>query len=74
MALHLAARMHALLHGLFRPSDEAETRGLYDRVRGGLFARHGLLEPRAREQLIAELATEVLAVFKHIHSEPLSNG
>lgn len=63
MALHLAARMHAFVHGLFRPSDEAETWELYDRV-ARLFDRHGLLEPAAREQLIAELATEVLAAFE----------
>lgn len=26
MPVHLAARMHAFVHGMFRPTDEAETR------------------------------------------------
>lgn len=69
MALHLAARMHAFVHGLFRPSDEAETRALYDRVERH-FDRHGLMEPAAREQLIAGLAIEVLAGFEQPGNHP----
>jgi hypothetical protein len=32
MALHLGARMHALVHGLFRSSEDVQTAGLYDEV------------------------------------------
>ncbi|MEM8793407.1 MAG: type IV secretory system conjugative DNA transfer family protein [Pseudomonadota bacterium] len=62
MALHLAARIHAFLHGLFKPSDKRETRALFDRV-AGVFARHGLGDPAKRERLTIDLAEEVLAAF-----------
>src|SRR5579863_5072798 len=32
MALHLSARMHALMHGLFRSSEDAQTAALHDEV------------------------------------------
>ncbi len=41
MPVHLAARVHAFVHGLFRPTDETETRELYNWVEG-LFVRHDL--------------------------------
>jgi len=62
LTLEIAARLHAFLHGLFRPSDELETRELYDKV-AGLFARLGLNDETSRNELNADLAGEVLAVF-----------
>lgn len=62
MPLHLGPRWHAFVHGLFRNSDEAETRELYWRVRN-LFARHELIEDDAREELIFALTHEVLTAF-----------
>ena len=32
MALHLSARMHAFMHGLFRSSEDVQTAGLYNDV------------------------------------------
>ena len=62
MPLHLAARMHAFVHGLFRRSDRAETRSLYRRVKR-LFARNGVLESSDRRELIVQLTIDVLASF-----------
>ncbi len=62
MPLHLGPRWHAFTHGLFRSSDEAETRMLFDRVYG-LFERHGLTLDGAREGLVADIAIGVLAAF-----------
>ena len=74
MPLHVAARFHAFVHGLFRPSDEAETRELYDRV-ARLFARHGLQGSTARAELCIELAADVLTAFgvdaQHAQFEPI---
>jgi hypothetical protein len=62
MPLHVAARMHAFVHGLFRPADEWETRNLYEEVER-LFARQGLGDDAARDEVVAALTTEVLAAF-----------
>jgi len=62
MPLHFAARLHAFLHGLFRSSDELETRELYDKA-AGLFRRLGMEDAESRDDLIADLASEVLAEF-----------
>ena len=62
MPLLLGPRWHAFTHGLFRNSDEAETRELFDRVER-LFARHGLTADEAREDLVAEISEGVLASF-----------
>jgi len=62
MPLHVAARMHALWHGLFRQSDEEETRELYRRVQR-LFAEHGLDTDTARQSLITNLSIDVLVAF-----------
>ncbi|WP_417519749.1 type IV secretory system conjugative DNA transfer family protein [Minwuia sp.] len=59
MPLHLAARTHAFIHGLFRPGDLQEVQSLHDDVRR-LFRRHGLLQPQGRDGLVQNLATEVL--------------
>ena len=60
--LEIAARLHAFLHGLFRPTDEAETRMLFDKVER-LFVRTKLDEPRGRELLIETLTEHVLDSF-----------
>ena len=62
MPLHLAARIHAFVHGLFRSSDEEETRALYDRV-SHQFAHNGLKASDARATLIDGIATDVLSAF-----------
>lgn len=76
MPLHLGPRWHAFIHGLFRAGDEAETRELYDRVRA-MFARNGLTGEEARDDLIADLATGVLAAFEldvdHRQAAPVLN-
>jgi hypothetical protein len=59
MALHLAARIHAFVHGLFRPSDEAETRALYRKVEG-LFSLRQLREENGHRALIRRLTEDVL--------------
>lgn len=62
MPLHLAARVHAFVHGLFRPDDEWETKRLYGQVER-MFARHDLNDAPARNSLVASLASDVLAAF-----------
>lgn len=63
MSLHLAARVHAFVHGLFQPDDEAETRELHRKVKG-LFDRYDLGEETGRARFIRSLAVEVLAAFE----------
>ncbi|MGJ8530037.1 type IV secretory system conjugative DNA transfer family protein [Maritalea sp.] len=63
MPLHFAARMHAFVHGLFRPSDEAETRQLFNRV-AAMFESHGLGDADARLDLVHEIAADVLTAFE----------
>lgn len=58
MPLHFAARMHAKVHGLFRPKDEAETRALFEEVRDR-YRQHNLDTVAARSVLISETATWV---------------
>ncbi|MCF8467255.1 MAG: hypothetical protein K9G33_07615 [Sneathiella sp.] len=60
--LEIAARLHAFLHGLFRPTDEAETRMLYGKV-VRLFVQTKLDAPRGRELLIETLTEYVLDSF-----------
>jgi hypothetical protein len=56
--IHLAARLHAFIHGLFRPGDEAITRELYGKVEA-LFRRKGLGTEDGRIDLAVSLAEEV---------------
>ncbi|HHG90304.1 MAG TPA: ATP-binding protein [Devosia sp.] len=76
MPLHLGPRWHAFTHGLFRRGDEHETRELFERVQG-MFARAGLTGEDAREELIADIATGVLAAFDlgvdHRQATPVVN-
>lgn len=60
MALHLAARLHAFTHSLFRPSDAGETRELYDRV-ALLFDQHDVADGEARSLLVDTMAAAVLS-------------
>jgi hypothetical protein len=60
VALHLAARLHAFTHGLFRPSDATQTRELYGRV-AHLFKQHSVADSEARDELIDAIADAVLA-------------
>lgn len=62
MPLHLGPRFHAFVHGLFRPTDEVEARGVYEAVER-LFRQHGLTEPGARAALAHHLAEGVAAEF-----------
>lgn len=62
MPLHLGPRWHALTHGLFRGSDEVETRTLYDRVYG-LFDRNGLIGGGSRIDLVTDIAADILVRF-----------
>ena len=56
MPVHLPQRMHAFVHGLFRSSDETETRELYARVKA-LFGRAGL-DPVSAQLDVAEMAAD----------------
>jgi hypothetical protein len=56
--LHLAARVHAFVHSLFRSSDEAEARALYEAVKEK-FDAHGLLATEARQLLAGRIAESV---------------
>ena len=72
MPVHLAARMHAFVHGMFRPTDEAETRELYNRVEG-LFVRNDLRGDADRKQLVNKLTQHVLdnleIASEHVQAE-----
>ena len=61
--IHLAARLHAFLHGLFRPRDASVTRELYDKVER-LFRRHGLTGDDGRIDLALGIAREVYERFE----------
>lgn len=62
MPLHLAARMHAWVHGLWRTSDEVETRELYNTVAQQL-AQHGVVAETGRSQWIERLSQASAAYF-----------
>ena len=57
MPVHLAQRMHAFVHGLFRSSDMAETRDLCERVEL-LYTRVGL------DPLMAQTDVAMVAVSR----------
>jgi hypothetical protein len=58
MALHLAARLHAFWHGLFRPTEAAETELLYQDTQW-LFADVGIESEEGRAALVAAIAEDV---------------
>ena len=62
MALHLGARLHAFAHGLFRPSDELETRQLFNKV-DDLFRQNNLGDDDSRNGVAHKIACDVLAEF-----------
>lgn len=72
MRLHFAARMHAFVHSLFRPTDEAETCALYAAT-VELFEQHGLRADGGRDALIVSVVAETAAAFgidPHHHRFP----
>ena len=62
MPLHLAARMHAFVHGLLRPTDEVETRAVYAAT-AALFEQQGLMTDADRDVLILRIANDAAAEF-----------
>jgi hypothetical protein len=60
--IHLAARAHAFVNGIFRPSDAALTRETYERVER-LFAGAGLRDETDRRRLAGTIAMDALASF-----------
>lgn len=75
MPLHIAARVHAFVNGLFRPSDYTQTYELYQKVKGQ-FDKHKLRAADARENLTAALVEHVLVEFDlptdHIQRVPIT--
>lgn len=63
--IHLAARAHAFVNGLFRPRDATLTRELHDRV-AEKFAAAGLTGEDDRIGLAQAIAADVLASFDHV--------
>jgi hypothetical protein len=61
--IHLAARAHAFINGLFRPSDETLTRELYDRI-AKQFAAVSLEDEDGRDRLADIIVADVLASFE----------
>lgn len=59
MGLHLSARVHALVHGLFRSSDAAEVEALHLHVTGQ-FAELNMATPEGRANLTAILTKAVV--------------
>jgi len=62
MPLDLGPRLHAFVHGLFRPSDAAEVETLYHRV-SGMFTNAGVGTDAGRRQLITLVADTVSRRF-----------
>ncbi|MEM9762185.1 MAG: type IV secretory system conjugative DNA transfer family protein [Pseudomonadota bacterium] len=57
--MHVAARLHAFGHGLFRPSEQLLTKEVYAKTQR-LFRRHELLSATDREHQAFAIAAEVL--------------
>jgi hypothetical protein len=62
MALHLAARLHAFLHGLLRPKEASETAALYERVQAD-FVAGGLESIAGRAALLAAIVEDIATHF-----------
>ena len=75
MPLHPAARLHAFIHGLFRPSDYTLTRELYRKVEQ-LLKHYGLDSESGRSDFIEQLADDVLDAFglppDHAQRQPVT--
>jgi hypothetical protein len=65
--IHLAARVHAFINGLFRPNDESLTRELHGRV-AEQFKTANLNEEGGRERLAEIIADDVFASFENVPS------
>ncbi|RWQ58830.1 ATP-binding protein [Mesorhizobium sp.] len=61
--LHLGARLHAFVYGLFRQRDEAIVRELHARV-AQMFAAHDLDRTDGKEALALAIAEDVLSRFE----------
>lgn len=57
--MHLYARLHAYLHSLFRPSEAALTREVFDAVRS-LLVRHDLLQSSSRVELASRITDDIV--------------
>ena len=73
MPLHLAARFHAFVHGLFRSNDEVETREIYRAV-SQLLEQHQLARPEARDTLSLHVAGNVVAGLSIDQTHPCFAG
>ena len=62
MPLHLSARLHAAVHGIFRPKNEKIVRALHQKI-AAQFALHGLQSANGRNALIADIALDVASQF-----------
>jgi hypothetical protein len=67
--IHLAARLHAFLYGLFRPKERTVTKALYDEVARDL-ERHGLAAAAGRSKLALAIAEDVLGAFDAEQATP----
>jgi hypothetical protein len=60
MALHIAARLHAWWHGLWRSTDAVETQALFERVTA-LFSQCGIATDEERSALAAIITDDAMA-------------
>jgi hypothetical protein len=60
MALHIAARLHAWWHGLWRSTDAVETEALFERVTA-LFSQCGIATDEERSALAAIITDDAMA-------------
>jgi hypothetical protein len=59
MALHIAARLHAWWHGLWRPTEAVETEALFERV-AAQFGQRGITIDEERTALAAIIADDAM--------------
>jgi hypothetical protein len=69
MVWRIGARVHALVHGLFKPSESELVRQLYGEL-ASRFRDIGLVEATERDEYIRDLAREVAAHFAIPRSHP----
>jgi hypothetical protein len=69
MVWRVGARVHAFVHGLFKPSEAELVQAQYDSL-VGRFREIGLAEPTERNEYIRDLAREVAAHFAIPRSHP----
>lgn len=69
MVWRVGARVHAFVHGLFKPSEAALVQTQYDSL-AEQFQDIGLASTAARDEYICDLAREVAALFAIPHLHP----